>query len=111
MRYKNEKNKNKNKILSDMIFTVVYFKDITSSSKEDGCSICLCKFSEQSRIVKTQCCHYFCQSCLMDWFKIGVKCPLCRKNLRDIVSPIKLDGRPITINVYALTAAIMGRSL
>ena len=38
------------------------------------CGICYCN----KNIVKTNCKHYFCKSCLLTWRNIKNNCPMCR---------------------------------
>jgi hypothetical protein len=55
------------------------FKQITSFSKEEECSICLEKFVEP--VVKTECKHLFHKECIERAYEQNTNCPLCRMNL------------------------------
>ena len=58
------------------------FKDIERiDSKNQECSICLSKVNKP--VCKTSCGHTFHITCLKEWLKTNVTCPLCRKTLND----------------------------
>lgn len=43
----------------------------------DKCSICLDNFNHEC-IIKLKCNHLFHQNCIHKWFRINIRCPLCR---------------------------------
>lgn len=45
-------------------------------TKKEYCIICM----ENENNIATNCFHYFCKNCLIEWFKINNFCPLCRNN-------------------------------
>ena len=62
---------------------------------------CIC-FSNTPNC-KSSCNHYFCKSCIINWFNIKYNCPLCRKYLdddllEDITSNNKYSLRSKTYN-------------
>ena len=56
------------------------YKDIERiDSKNQECSICLSKVNKPK--CKTICGHIFHITCLKEWLKTSVTCPLCRKSI------------------------------
>lgn len=51
------------------------------NSKNNECSICLCKTNKPK--CKTSCGHTFHISCLKEWLKSNVTCPLCRTTINN----------------------------
>ena len=51
-----------------------------------ACPVCLEDFSSTvgSRMVMTDCSHYFHKSCLLPWLKKQISCPTCRRCVVDI---------------------------
>lgn len=54
--------------------------------KDIKCSICLddlCEESNDKKIVKTTCNHYFHRSCITTWLREHRNCPLCQKDFNE----------------------------
>ena len=51
-----------------------HFKD----KEENKCAICLEIFSIGNKISYLPCTHYFHSSCIKNWIRIKIKCPLCK---------------------------------
>ena len=50
-----------------------------SLSIENECCICL---ENKDQLIKTNCDHFFCEKCILEWFGKGNNtCPLCRKEI------------------------------
>ena len=48
----------------------------------NSCSICLEEAVENENICETNCSHFFCQTCLDEWFNRGqISCPICRDSI------------------------------
>ena len=60
---------------------------------KDYCNICYI----DKEILETDCNHLFCKSCIGKWLNDEIKntCPICRKNIRNIISKYIID-----INYY-----------
>lgn len=57
-------------------------------SEEEGgakcaCSVCLCEYESDSKVVVICCGHLFHEHCLLDWLKLKKECPLCRLNIEE----------------------------
>jgi hypothetical protein len=48
------------------------------------CAICLNDFSDSSVCRQLPCDHVFHKSCIDEWFILSVKCPMCKRNIREI---------------------------
>eukprot|EP00928_Gymnodinium_smaydae_P049848 TRINITY_DN33483_c0_g1_i1.p1 TRINITY_DN33483_c0_g1~~TRINITY_DN33483_c0_g1_i1.p1 ORF type:complete len:334 (+),score=47.87 TRINITY_DN33483_c0_g1_i1:46-1002(+) len=63
----------------------VPFDAETLKDEEDGlmqeCTICLMDFDAEMDIVRTPCNHLFHQTCLGNWCKGSLSCPLCREEI------------------------------
>ena len=57
------------------------YKDIERVKTIDECSICLTKVNKPK--CKTSCGHVFHITCLKQWLKSNVTCPLCRKSINN----------------------------
>ena len=49
------------------------------------CVICSCSLGECSDKIKLICGHTFHKKCIRDWFLTAKNCPLCRKNIWQLV--------------------------
>ena len=49
------------------------------------CAICLTDFLDSSMCRQLPCEHVFHKSCIDEWFILSVKCPMCKRNIRDII--------------------------
>jgi hypothetical protein len=49
------------------------------SNKE--CSVCICEFSENERLVPLPCSHIFHEDCIKPWLQSHNSCPVCRYEL------------------------------
>lgn len=58
-------------------------KHNTSINSEDHSKSNCCTIKE-TLFVKTKCNHYYCKSCIDEWFKINSKCPICMHDFNDI---------------------------
>lgn len=50
--------------------------------KEKNCHICLCELKDD---VLLNCGHLFCEGCINEWLKKHFTCPICRKNINNII--------------------------
>ena len=57
------------------------YKNIERVTSNEECSICLTKTNKPK--CKTSCSHTFHVTCLKEWLKTSITCPLCRKTLND----------------------------
>ena len=48
--------------------------------KDDECLICREDFKTDDVLKQLDCNHYFCNSCIKEWFKNNTKCPVCQKD-------------------------------
>lgn len=48
--------------------------------KDDECLICREDFKKNDVLKQLDCTHYFCNSCMKEWFKNNTKCPVCQKD-------------------------------
>ena len=48
--------------------------------KDDECLICREDFKKNDVLKQLDCTHYFCNSCIKEWFKNNTKCPVCQKD-------------------------------
>ena len=64
------------------ICTIVDVMQYVRHPDTETCTICLEKFADSDKSCYTipQCNHTFHTSCLMQWFRQEVRCPLCRDN-------------------------------
>ena len=51
------------------------------SNDNTDCCICLDKFEENHKSIVLECSHRFHRSCISNWLKKELNCPLCRKNI------------------------------
>lgn len=49
------------------------------------CSICLIEFAENDRCRQLPCDHVFHTQCIDQWFTVSVVCPMCKRNIRNIL--------------------------
>jgi hypothetical protein len=62
----------------------VEFADV---QKETKCSICLETFTGGERVCRLPCKHIFYDNCVSEWLKREAICPICRKKLRQQLTP------------------------
>ena len=61
-----------------------YLDNNTSNSISNDnteCCICLDKFEENHKSIVLECSHRFHRSCISNWLKKELNCPLCRKKV------------------------------
>ena len=60
-----------------------YLDNNTQCNYNDNsdCCICLDKFEENNTSIILECSHRFHRSCISNWLKKELNCPLCRKNI------------------------------
>ena len=51
------------------------------SNDNTDCCICLDKFEENHKSIVLECSHRFHRSCISNWLKKELNCPVCRKNI------------------------------
>lgn len=78
----------------------------SSSLKNLECSICTTEPIEVHKILFTECCHSFCQDCLMEYIEfqkqknLDLKCPNCRETITSIhLFSLKLKDNQIPLVV------------
>ncbi|CAH0393745.1 unnamed protein product [Bemisia tabaci] len=57
-------------------------EEITVSSEESQCSVCLKNFSVNEIAKKLPCKHFFHPSCILPWLSKTNSCPVCRHELQ-----------------------------
>ncbi|KAJ8438980.1 hypothetical protein Cgig2_018891 [Carnegiea gigantea] len=63
------------------------------------CAICLCEFGDSDMLrLLTTCCHVFHQECIDLWFESHKSCPICRRNLDEVLEIQQSPERVTTIN-------------
>jgi len=50
------------------------------------CSICLIEFNENDHCRQLPCDHIFHTACIDQWFDVSVVCPMCKRNIRSILT-------------------------
>jgi hypothetical protein len=55
-----------------------FFKDLIHK-EYTTCSICLCTFTNYSKVLSLLCTHYFHSKCIIPWIKKHKQCPCCRE--------------------------------
>lgn len=77
--------------LNDKELTFIGEVSYTEGLFKDGlaeCSICLGKFKDEPsslRFLPPPCGHVFHQVCIDEWFKFHLQCPICKRNIRQII--------------------------
>jgi hypothetical protein len=75
---------------SDPVLVTPTQNQISQSVQDIGTSLnncAICQDSISSGGVKIrQCGHDFHRSCLMNWFALSVRCPVCRHDIRDLTT-------------------------
>lgn len=66
-------------IMKMHVIKKVLFSDLKTD--ETVCSICLDDFSQNSRLKKIECSHFFHTNCLDRWLLEHNKCPMCRHEI------------------------------
>ena len=51
--------------------------------EEDNCVICLDSLKSKGDCLKVGCTHHFHASCILDWYKVKPRCPMCKRYFRD----------------------------
>ncbi|EOB15280.1 RING finger protein 115 [Nosema bombycis CQ1] len=57
-----------------------FFKDLIHK-EYTTCSICLCTFTNYSKVLSLLCTHYFHSKCIIPWIKKHKQCPCCREGI------------------------------
>lgn len=66
---------------------------------DERCSICLSNFNPNDTVVEIHCCHHlFHSGCLLRHFDSGVRCPMCRHDIREPVQRSSSSGEENTQN-------------
>ena len=60
------------------------FEKIDTIDKNQECQLCN---TEQTLFIVLPCCYHsiYCRTCAKNWFNESVKCPLCRKDIRELL--------------------------
>lgn len=58
---------------------------MADEKKADSCCICLVEYKDSDERLKTPCCHEFHADCLRTWFRQKQTCPLCRRDIKDVL--------------------------
>lgn len=83
--------------MADVITQVV-----DKSDKENEC--CICLLSDKNDCITLECNHYFCESCLREWFKRNRSCPLCRRKT-SVLQEVKKQFFAQTVDYYSSTSS------
>ena len=51
---------------------------LKEASEENHCNICMDDEAKDFKMIRLTCNHEFCKSCLKNWFKNKLSCPICR---------------------------------
>lgn len=70
------------------------YSELDHSLKTDTkqCIICLMDYNDENHLRKLPCNHIFHADCVERWFDQSVKCPVCRKDMRDLILYTELDN-------------------
>lgn len=54
---------------------------------EEGiqCGICMCAMHRMEHALTIDCCHDFCEKCIMDWWEAHAYCPICGETLKSVL--------------------------
>ena len=59
---------------------------------DDSCVICLDSLKEKGECLKVGCTHHFHASCILDWYKVKPRCPMCKRYFRDYLMKKYKEG-------------------
>jgi len=75
------------------------------------CAICLNDFLNSSQCRQLPCDHVFHKSCIDEWFILSVKCPMCKRNIRELIlGEEELPQRRASEGVNSLEGQLSGTS-
>lgn len=60
--------------------------EVASAPANTACAICQDMISSESVRIR-QCGHFYHRSCILSWFGMSVRCPVCRHDVRQQASP------------------------
>jgi len=64
-----------------------------------SCSICLTEVNEGEDSILVPCGHIFHESCILKWFEVNNKCPVCRYELNDNRANSTNENNGVSINL------------
>lgn len=65
-------------------FATIYKK--TSVPEDSVCVVCLSSVTHGDQVLELPCSHVFHLSCVEEWLKRSVVCPVCKRDLRDFLN-------------------------
>ncbi|GMI24907.1 hypothetical protein TeGR_g14425, partial [Tetraparma gracilis] len=66
------------------VMNAAFSGTFASLGEQTTCSICLCDYEAEDKVVHLPCNHLFHDDCLGEWVKRNVKCPMCQLDLRTV---------------------------